>query len=256
MSGWPRPTGTHLIENDKLQTTTSANADHIGIRLDFVMADIKQSILGTEDVVVSTAEGVGKILAELSEAGIHNVSSGLLGWQEGGITSGHPGEVKWSNAIGSKSAFTKLITDAKAFGYDVSFSQDYVRIHRDQINFATGAARHINSWYIETRLWGEFPVNLFGSAKPVKSAAWIKTQTNALAKLGVSSFTIDGIGDTLSSDYDDGFTSVEETMALYVKTLSELDPAIQGGPEFPARLLVGQRRHLLGYPGLCDPVPH
>ena len=238
----------YLIDNDKLQATANSAADHIGIRLDFVMADIKQSILGTEDVVVSTAEGVGKILEDLNAAGIYNVSSGLLGWQSGGITSGHPGEVKWSNAIGSKGAFTKLIDEAKSYGYDVSFSQDYVRIHRDQVNFATGAARHINTWYIETRLWGEYPVNLFGSAKPKKSAAWITTQTNALAKLGVASFTIDGIGDTLSSDYDEGFTSIEETMALYVKTLSELDPAIKVAMNSPHDYLWGNTDIFLDTP--------
>jgi len=238
----------YLIDNNKLQATINANADNIGIRLDFVMADIKQSILGTEDVVVSTASGVGKILEDLNTLGIRNVSSGLLGWQSGGITSGHPGETKWSDAIGSKSAFTKLIEQAQSFGYDVSFSQDYVRIHRDQINFATGAARHINSWYIETRLWGEFPVNLFGSAKPKKSAAWIKTQATALDKLGIESLTIDGIGDTLSSDYDEGFTSVEDTMALYVKTLSELDPALKVAINTPHDYLWGNTDIFLDTP--------
>ncbi len=216
----------YLLKN-KLLPDQTQNKDDIGIRLDFVMADVKKSILGVEDVVVTRASDVKKILNQLHEDGVFNINSGLLGWQSGGITSGHPGKTEWSNAIGSKSSFMDLIETATALGYDVSLSQDYIKIHRDQVNYETSAARHVNSWYLETRMWGEYPVTEFGFAKPTKSAAWIKSQSTALAKLKVTSFTIDGISSTLTSDYDGGFTSLEESIALYQKVLSELDPAIK-----------------------------
>lgn len=212
----------YLLAHNGL-TLNPSTASDIGIRLDFVMADIKKSVFGTQDVVVTTAKDVGNILSDLHDQNITNVTSGLLGWEAGGITSGHPGRTEWSDAIGSKSAFKSLIELANGFGYDVSFSQDYVNIHKEQVSFDTAAARHVNSWYIEYRLRGEYPVNLFGVAKPTKSAAWIKAQSTALAKLDVDSFTIEGISSILTSDYDNGYTSQEEAIALYQDTLSKLD---------------------------------
>jgi hypothetical protein len=213
----------YLLAHDALTLKTQTN-DKIGIRLDFVMADIKKSVFGTQDVIVTTAKDVSNILSDLHDQNIENISSGLLGWASGGITSGHPGTTEWSGSIGSKSAFTNLIELASGFGYDVSFSQDYVNIHKTQVNYSTSAARHINSWYIEYRLRGEYPVNLFGIAKPTKSAAWIKAQTTALAKLDVGSFTIEGISSVLTSDFDNGTTTLEETITLYQNALAALDP--------------------------------
>ena len=212
----------YLLAHDGLTLQTSTTSD-IGLRLDFVMADIKKSVFGTQDVVVTTAKDVGNILKDLHDQNIANITSGLLGWEAGGITSGSPGITEWSDAIGSKSAFKTLIQLASGFGYDVSFSQDYVSIHKDQVSFENSAARHVNSWYIEYRLRGEYPVTLFGVAKPTRSAAWIKNQTTALAKLGVESFTVEGISSVLTSDYDNGYISQEQAIALYQDTLSKID---------------------------------
>ncbi len=214
----------YLLTHDGLKLQSQAASD-IGIRLDFVMADIKKSVLGTQDVVVTKAKEVQEILTELHDQSIFRINSGLLGWAAGGITSGHPGKTEWSDAIGSKSAYQALIKLSTEYGYDVSFSQNYIDIHKDQVSFDASAARHVNSWYLETRLWGEYPVNLFGIAKPAKSAAWIKTQSAALAKLDVSSFTIEGVSNKLTSDYDGGKTTLDESIKLIQDALATLDPA-------------------------------
>ncbi len=217
----------YLLTHDGLNDSNDQNASDIGIRLDFVMADVKKSVLGTQDVIVTTAKDVGNILTDLNENEVYKINSGLLGWSSGGITSGHPGLTEWSSSIGSKSAYQALIELSSSYGYDVSFSQNYVDIHKDQVNFDTSAARHINSWYLETRLWGEYPVQLFGIAKPSKSATWIKNQSTALAKLDVASLTIEGISNKLTSDYDNGTVYLEETIALYQEALASLDPQLK-----------------------------
>jgi len=213
----------YLVAHDGLNSVKIEPASDIGIRLDFVMADVKKSILGTQDVVVTTAKDVGNILSDLNDNEIRRITSGLMGWGSGGITTGHPGKTEWSNAIGSKSAYTALIKLSSSFGYDVSFSQNYIDIHKDQVSFESSAARHINSWYLESRLWGEYPVNLFGVAKPSKSAAWIKSQSAAFAKLDVASLTIEGISSKLTSDYDNGVTDLEDSIVLIQDALGSLD---------------------------------
>ena len=51
------------------QMNTQADAD-IPIRLDFIMSDVKKSVVGTEEVVVTTAEDVRNILTAVQESGI------------------------------------------------------------------------------------------------------------------------------------------------------------------------------------------
>jgi hypothetical protein len=222
----------YLLAHDGLPQQISSSSD-VGIRLDFVMADIKKSVLGLEDVIVTTANDVGNILTQLDTDGIKNINSGLLGWQAGGITNGHPGTTNFSSAIGSSSAFKSLLELASAYDYDVSFSQNYAAINKKQVNYQTSAARHMNSWYIETRVSNDYPISVLGIAKPSKSAAWLKTQSDKLIKLGVSSLTIDGISNILTSDYDAGTTSIDETIELYTAALGEIDPTVMIAMQAP-----------------------
>jgi len=225
-----------LIETDGLPETIK-KSDEIGIRLDFVMADIKKSVLGLEDVIVTNAKDVGNILTQLNTDGISNINSGLLGWQSGGITNGHPGTTEFSGAIGSSGAFKSLLSLASSYGYDVSFSQNYAQINRLQVNYESSAARHMNSWYIENRVSNDYPISILGIAKPVKSAAWLKSQSKKLIALGAESLTIDGISNILTSDYDAGTTSIDETIQLYTEALATLDPSITVAMQSPNNYL-------------------
>ena len=222
----------YLLDNDGLPQKISSSSD-VGIRLDFVMADIKKSVLGLEDVIVTTAKDVENILTQLDMDGIKNINSGLLGWQAGGITNGHPGTTNFSSAIGSSAAFKSLLELASSYDYDVSFSQNYAAINKKQVNYQTSAARHMNSWYIETRVSNDYPISVLGIAKPSKSAAWLKTQSDKLIKLGVSSLTIDGISNILTSDYDAGTTSIVETIELYTSALGKIDPTVMIAMQAP-----------------------
>lgn len=214
----------YLLAHDGLPGVIDPSED-IGIRLDFVMADIKKSVLGFEEVVVTTANDVGDILTQLDQDGIKNVSSGLLGWQKGGITTGHPGKTEFSSAIGSSSQYKALMELAASLHYDVSLSQNYIDINTEQVNYESSAARHVNSRYIENPVSRDFPITILGIAKPTRSVVWLKNQSTKLLNLGVESLTIDGISNTLTSDYDGGFTSIYDTIKLYQDALESFDPS-------------------------------
>lgn len=211
----------YLKANDGLPTATRNQGD-IPIRLDFVMSDIKQSAFGLEDVIATTAVQVKDILNDVKNMGINHVSSGLLGWQKGGITSGHPAKTSWSRAIGSQNDFEDLNTLAKELGYDVSMSQDYVTIHRDQVSYLNNAAKHMNGWYLEYRLRDTMPVTLFGYAKPSVSAKWLLEQSQRLSRLGYNSLTVEGIPNILMSEYAKDGSEVHETIELYQSSFDQL----------------------------------
>lgn len=212
----------YLKENDGLPTTIKDKGD-IPIRLDFVMSDIKRSVFGMEDVIVTTANQVKDILNDVKTLGIAKVTSGLLGWQKGGITNGHPGKTDWTGAIGSQSEFKELSDAAKELGYDVSLSQNYVMIHRDQVNYLNTAAKHMNGWYLEYRLRDNMPVSLFGYAKPSTSAKWMLDQSRRLAGVGFDSFTVEGITNVLISEYTKESSDVHKTIEMYKESFEQLE---------------------------------
>lgn len=211
----------YLKKYNELPDFTRSKGD-IPLRLDFVMADVKRSVFGVEDVIATTANQVKDILSDVKSLGIARVTSGLLGWQKGGITNGHPGRTDWSGAIGSQNDFKALNEYAKEIGYDVSLSQDYVMIHRDQVNYLNTAAKHMNGWYMEYRLRDNMPVTLFGYAKPSMSARWMLEQSRRLANAGFDSLTVEGIPNTLISEYSKESSEVHKTIEMYQQTFDQM----------------------------------
>lgn len=211
----------YLKKHDELPDFTRSQGE-IPLRLDFVMADVKRSVFGVEDVIATTANQVKDILSDVKSLGIRRVTSGLLGWQKGGITNGHPGQTNWSGAIGSRSDFESLNEYAKEIGYDVSLSQDYVMIHRDQVNYLNTAAKHMNGWYMEYRLRDNMPVTLFGYAKPSVSARWMLEQSRRLANVGFDSLTVEGIPSTLMSEFSKESSEVSKTIEMYQETFDQM----------------------------------
>ena len=84
-TGMARVYREFLLEKGEL-TLAPAEEGDIPIRLDFIMADSKSSIVGNTQVEMTTAADVEEILGQVLAKGITNVNSGLIGWQKGGDT--------------------------------------------------------------------------------------------------------------------------------------------------------------------------
>lgn len=221
-----------FLKSNNMLPNTVRQQDDIGIRLDFVMSDIRRSVFGVRNVVVTTARQVQSILEDVHALGLTNVSSGLLGWQRGGITSGSPSQTRWTRSIGTQRQFRELNQFATELGFDVSLSQDYVTIHRDQVSFLNTAAKHVNGWFLEHRLRDNLPVTVFGIARPSVSVRWLLEQSQRIHRVGFESLTVEGLGSTLISDFassnasrnntmqniQDGFRSVRENMSIAATT--------------------------------------
>lgn len=217
-----------VLKSQDMLPTSERTQDDIGIRLDFVMSDIRRSVFGVRNVVVTTANQVKAILEDIYALGLSHVSSGLLGWQRGGITNGNPSRTQWLRSVGTQRHFQSLNAQAQALGFDVSLSQDYVAIHRGQVPFLNTAAKHINGWFLEHRLQENMPVTVFGVARPSVSVRWLLAQSQRMNQVGFESITIEGLGSTLISDFsasdtsrsharqiiEDAFDQVSENMTI------------------------------------------
>jgi hypothetical protein len=227
----------HLIENGDF-IEKKVKADNVmPIRIDFVMSDIKKSVIGMANVVTTTAEQAGEILRDMLDNGIASINSGLLGFQDGGITAGKPWTLNFTRAIGAEGDFRRLFADMNVAGVDVSFAQNYSLINKLQMILSRNQAYHINHWGVRAFISEEsfVPVTEVSYARPVKSAEWLKEQTARAAKLGAPSATISGISGLLISHYGDDETSMETAVSLYEKTLADIDMAINA--ETPNRYL-------------------
>ena len=173
----------HLIEEGIL---TEGNEDleepsgGVPIRLDFLMSDAKSGVVGLENVVMTTAEDVRGILADVMDNGIRNINCGLQGWQKKGVTFSRPDTRKYSSVIGSGSDFENLMTDFSEMGVDISFQEDYVTINKTMMSYFDNAVKHINSWYSyvdkSNLLPPTAPVTQFGYARPERSVKWLEEQ--------------------------------------------------------------------------------
>ncbi|MHB8127723.1 MAG: DUF5696 domain-containing protein [Mobilitalea sp.] len=228
----------HLIEQGILTENKADLGTDIPLRLDFIMSDSKKGIVGTDEVVVTSATDVRDILDTLTEEGINNISSGLYGWQQGGETLAKPNSANYFRTIGSKNDFKELITDFAERSIDISYARDYTTINKEMLNYQGNAARHVNSWYLVLNkmyiLPNNVPVWIFGYATPKKSAEWFEKQFNRISPFS-ESVTVGGMSNTLLSNYNsDGVeTTVTDAIALYQETFDKANKQVKLNFESP-----------------------
>ena len=210
----------YLLDNDLL-TLIDPDYDEIPLRLDFFMSDVEEGVTGYNNMVTTTPSGVDRILAQVKELGINNINSGLLGWNDGGVTKGSPNKTKFTGEIGRKGEFEDLIAKYQAEGIDISFSDDYYLINEEMMSLRNNAAQHTNTWYAVLGTYHD-PISEFFYARPVRSIEWMLEQAKDFNKLGVSSYSISGISNNLISDYTDD-TSRTEAKQIIMDGYAALD---------------------------------
>lgn len=212
-----------LIDHDVLKPITKSE-EHMPIRLDFIMADAMDSLVGTTDVVVTTIDQVKDILTKLQDDGIYSINSGLYGYQKGGITLGKKDKPRFVSSIGTKREFDRTIAELSERQIDVSLAMDYVTIYKEQMALIGNAAKHANGWYIRQYLRNEAgPVSEQYYARPRLVASWILSHEKATRSLGLSSYTYEGVTNILYSDFGKNGVSVTEAMGLYQDAFAKID---------------------------------
>lgn len=229
----------HLMEQGVLSEVKPENNSKIPLRLDFIMADSKKGIVGTDQVVVTTVEDVRTILDSImKEKGIVNINAGLYGWQQDGETFAKPYTANYSGKIGSKNEFKELITDFAEQNVDISYAREYTTINKEMMNYQGNAVRHVNSWYL---LLSKFyilpentPVYLFSYASPRNSAEWFNKQFKRFSPYS-ESMTVSGMSNILLSNYNsEGIVSTAtEAITLFQETFEKASREVKLNFESP-----------------------
>lgn len=193
----------YLFSTNQIELKSETASLDIPIRIDFVMSDVKKSLIGHEDVVVTTIREVEDILTELSNNGMSNINSGLYGYQKGGMTLGNKGKPDFIREIGTEDAFDDVITSLNQLGIDVSLVQNFTEISELSVGLTNTANKHLNGRYM---MWID-PMNTVGLTnhfyytRPAKVTEFVKKQEKAIRKLGFESITYEGYTNQLYTDY-------------------------------------------------------
>ena len=201
----------YLIDNHYLTEYSSASANSIPMRLDFLMSDNESSLIGSGNVVSTTASQLEDILYDVkNNLNVQEAVVSMHGWQKDGKTNQHPGKAKLSSKVGTASQYEKLIQDMAKINYQVGFEQDYYLINNNQMAYLNNAAKHINGYYNKYSNYDLNYLNTFALARPDRSYDFVLSQHKALSqKLDYSNMTVDGIADALCSSSD----SIDRSLA-------------------------------------------
>lgn len=193
------------------------------IRLDFIMSDAMNSLVGNQNVVVTRINEVESILKELHQEGIQGINSGLYGYQSGGITLGDKHSPDWIRSIGSARAFESTFRELKELDIDVSLAMDYARINDEQMTLTSRASKHLNGWYSRLALMNNSgPVDIIFYARPTKVMEWMVKNYFSTRHLEALSYTYEGVSELLYSDYSRGEIDKYEVIEMYTSALSQI----------------------------------
>lgn len=193
------------------------NANDIPLHIDFLMADSQSSILGYENVVMTTYSDVDNILTDIKTLGISNINASLLGFEDGGITLSTKDKVNFTSSIGSKSKFKDLITDYSKEGIDISFMLDYYEVNDEMISYSSNVVKHTNGWYTEILNKQNKLIKEINFLRPDKALQYANKNIADLVKdTNSNSISLSGITNNKISHFNN---SVDSDMANYEKIL-------------------------------------
>lgn len=210
-------------------TQSRAVYPNIPVRIDFLMADAKNALVGTEDVITTTINQAESILLELQSSGVYNINSGLIGYQKGGATLGRKSSPDWNDRIGSRSNFARVAGNLNEQGIDISLHQNYSIIYDNNLFLIGNAMKHIGGWYsnmVYNRVTG--PVTGHYYATPHRVQSWFNNTVNRTSNMNFNSYTVDGISNLLYSHYEssNNNTTVTYTINMYQNVFENLDDQI------------------------------
>lgn len=190
----------YLLESGQLHLLNDTK-ENIPIRLDFIMSDTEESLIGSSSVVTTSVDELEEILHDVHDnLNINNAIVSLQGWQKEGKSTQKPDEANFASKIGTAREFDSLIKEMKELDYDVSLAENYYLINSDQMPYLNNASKHINGYYNKFFNY-QLQYNYdFAFAKASKSYEFVVKQHQKLSrKIDYDNATLVGIGAGLVS---------------------------------------------------------
>ena len=187
----------HLIETGALKLQ-KADSNNIPLKLEFIVSEQKEGLLGQTTVAMTSAEELDAILTDLMAEGIKNIQVVLRGVSKNGATGAAPTLFNFEKETGSKKEWAALIEKYKQHGVDIALYCDFTRGYDGQKGFANqDRAQSISKVLLQTYDNGRF--TYLSPAFTVKALAEFAKDASTI---GVDNLAVDAIGKNLYSNWN------------------------------------------------------
>ena len=191
----------YLLDH-KLLTKTSS--DKYRIQIDFLMSELKKSLLGYSTIKMTSLSETKTMLKRLMEQNIEPLVV-LKGWSKSGSSGVTPYKLTYNNKLGTKNRFKAYLEELKNDGISAYLYDDYV-ISYQKGNASKGdIARSVLRLRMTFTDDSKYLFDEYNYLNPAKTLELAKTiLKKGERKLGLSNLALDSVGSLLFSYYDQG----------------------------------------------------
>ena len=184
----------YLLSTGRIQKRDTAYRT----RVDFLGTDREKFLIGTTAVVMTTAENIADIYADLESAGVGSLISVCKGWQAGGVYALPVDAFRADGAIGGNAALTALSTKAEESDFLLYLYDDALRINASANSFTYDAMKMVNKRTFREESAGQV-YSLFYYLLPERSGNKLTRLAASMSVSGLRRLAVGGISDTLFS---------------------------------------------------------
>ncbi len=191
-------------------------------RIDFMGTERENWVLGTKPVVMTTAEDIKDIYADLNSLGINDIMSVYKGWQKDGLNNLPIDSYKADSKLGGTKELTNLIKSAGEKGIDFYLYNDALRINPDENNATFNVVKKINKRRFEEKTYQDVYSNMLYLI-PDRSDFLLDKFVKSYTKNGVNNVALAGITSKLFSyNYSGEAHTRFETKVAYANSADKL----------------------------------
>jgi len=216
----------NLLEEEGILSSERIDAT-IPLRIDVLGADVKKGFLYNPLKIFTTTNEAERMVTELSEIGITNLTLTYLGWQKGGINGAKFSELGFEANVGKEKNYIALKEKIEAQNGRLYLYLDPVSANTKQISKVRQAVVTLSKTYALTKRADKqlmFPETYF-----IKPSVTQKLIQDSSEKLGSIPLAFDNIGYRLYADYTrNKWITRQETRYLIIEQIkaSEYAPAL------------------------------
>ena len=209
------------LETNNLVKALDQNELKVGPKVDFLICDVKEGLFGYSEVNVTSFDDVENILGDLHNDGMKNITSTLYGWQNGGMSTALPWDVKYNKNAGGKKGLKSVASTAAEYGYEISLHQQYAMINEVQSkSFNAYAVKALSRDYGAYQLADRNkPITWWAYTNADRAGNWLVSQAEEIKELGNNvGITTGGISTLLVPDYGKDLSYKEAANSYYYST--------------------------------------
>lgn len=187
----------YLIETKALSLQKLDNKD-IPLKLEFIVSEQKDGLLGKSTVAMTSADELDVILTDLMNSGVKNIQVVLRGVGKAGSSGAAPTLFTFESETGSKKEWEALIQKYDKFGIDIALYCDFTRGYEDM----DGYSNKDRAQSISKVLLQNYDNGRFTYLSPAFTANALVEFAKDATTIGVDNLAVDAIGKNLYSNWN------------------------------------------------------